>query len=271
VRTDDLGSWHYRLRLRLWRKFRGRDLLGVLLFILAAWLGALGNDLRYVVPIVVAYFVLALWRALLIVQSRESRHQAQGIIIQGLFDFINKELFGRSNRTRFTIFKRAPYRSAFIIPWWRFRIGGKDAVQEADASQARYREGEGITGRVWAQPADELTLQVFPQFDSHAVMEAFYIDTFGVSREIAGSISDYMVQVRAIVSYAFLDGRDHFIGLLSLDIRDAEVVLNRNERRIDIRTPDAALIVVDADKLFLLTRALGNVLESFQLAERRAP
>jgi hypothetical protein len=119
VRTDDLGSWHYRLRLRLWRKFRGRDLLGVLLFILAAWLGALGNDLRYVVPIVVAYFVLALWRALLIVQSRESRHQAQGIIIQGLFDFINKELFGRSNRTRFTIFLGGGFASEARTPYKR--------------------------------------------------------------------------------------------------------------------------------------------------------
>jgi len=190
-------------------------------------------------------------------------------VVAGLFDFINRELFSRSSYTRFTLFRRAPFRPSFIIPWYRFRRGGNGPIRDADASRSKYQKGEGITGRAWETPATKLAIQVLPEFSSRSVLEAYYIGQLGVSREHVADISPYMDKVRAIVSYAFLDHHDQFLGLMSLDIQNANV--RPDEASIDIIPPDGnSAFSVNADELFRFVRALGSVLDSFQLTKGAA-
>lgn len=246
-----------------------RDLLGVLLFVLAAGLAAVGKDPAITIPLLIIYFLFATIQAFLVISAREGRFALQGQVVTGLFNFMNNELFSRSNRTRFTLFREAPYLNSYIIAWWRFRRGGRNPIKEADESCAFYGKNEGVTGRVWATPAEKLIIQVLPDFENdRALMEAYYIETLKVPHESASFISDYMTQVRAIVSYAFLDSQGQFLGLLSLDIKDAEVQVDKERGSINIVPPNDGHITVDADRLFLLTQAVGNVLESFQLKDR---
>jgi hypothetical protein len=78
-----------------------------------------------------------------------------------------------------------------------------------------------------------------------------------------------MDKVRAIVSYAFLDHHDQFLGLMSLDIQNANV--RPDEASIDIIPPDGnSAFSVNADELFRFVRALGSVLDSFQLTKGAA-
>lgn len=268
VKYDRFWTRRYRVLLHLWRKFRFRDLLGVLLFILAAILAVIGKDPSITIPILVAYFLIAGGRAALGIRARELKFGVQGRVIAGLFNFMNNELFSSSNKTRFTLFRQAPFRGSYIVPWWRYKRSGDDPIKEADKSCSRYSQDEGLTGRVWADPADALAIQILPDFQGNrALMEAYYIGNLKVPAESAMAISDYMTKVRAIVSYAFLDPRGTFLGLLSLDISDADVELGRNMEGISIQTSDGSIVIVDADRLYLLTRAVGNVLESFQLQE----
>jgi len=253
--------------------------LGGLLVILAILLSAQGKDKGIAIPILIGYLFIAAIRAWLSMGARESRYALQGFVISGLFDFINKEVFARSNHTRFTLFREAPLRrEKCVVPWYRFRRGGTDPIKEADTSRARYRLGEGVTGQAWQKPARDLVVQLIPRFATRRLMEAYHIQFFHVLPETASSISDYIVGVKAIISYAYLDHRDQFMGLVSLDIRDADITL----ADLTALTPQSNAaaqggllissadekIEVDSDTLFLLLRAIGNVLESFQLTEK---
>jgi len=278
VKHDSFWTRWYRTRVRVAQRLRGRDILGVLLLLLALLLTLLGKDPKYSIPVAVGYLVFMAWRASLTFRERDNRFGIEGLVVGGLFDFINKELFGRSNRTRFTLFREAPFRSSHIVPWYRFRRGCKSPIEEAETSMARYKPGEGLTGGAWSNPARNLVFQILPAFSNRHEMELFYINALEVTPETARSISDFMVEVRGIVSYAYLDSRDQFLGLLSLDVKGESVEL---EPVTDAQGSDAAtrkfLVVTSADEelrvggdsLFLLIRAVGNVLESFRLAERR--
>ena len=167
------------------------------------------------------------------------------------------------------MFEIAPFLfGRFIVPWYRFRRGAQDVRKEADRSRARYRSGEGITGRAWANAAREIEVQLLPAFASQQEMRAFYIDHLGVPQQAAEAVSDYMTGVRGIISYSFVGENDLFLGLLSLDIREAELKAGEGQT-IAIVPENGEQCVVDADQLYLLLRAVGNVLDSFK--ERRPP
>jgi hypothetical protein len=262
-RPSELG---YRCALSLWRRFSVREFLGLLLLVLAILLAMQGKSQKIVLPLVGAYCIIALWRFFLSMRAKESRYALQGQVVAGLFDFINRELFSRSSYTRFTLFRQAPFRPSLIIPWYRFRRGGNGPIRDADASRSKYRRGEGITGRAWETPATKLAIQVLPQFSSRPILEAYYIGQLGVTRDHVADISAYMDKVRAIVSYAFLDHHDQFLGLMSLDIQNAEV--HPDEASIGITPGDGnSTFTVKADELFRLVRALGSILDSFQLTK----
>jgi len=258
------ADFAYRSLLWVWRRFSWRELLGVLLLLLAIILAMQGKNQKIVLPIVIAYCLVALWRFFLSMRASESRYALQAQVVASLFDFINRELFSRSSFTRFTLFRQAPFRRSVIIPWYRFKRGGNGPMRDAAASRAKYRKGEGITGRAWETPATKLAIQVLPEFPSRQILEAYYIGELGVSREHVADISSYMEKVRAIVSYAFLDHRDQFLGLMSLDIQNATV--HPDEASIRIAPMDGnSAFTVNADELFRIVRVLGIVLDSFQV------
>lgn len=235
-----------------------------MLLFLAILLAMQGKNQKIVLPIVVAYCVIALWRFFLSMRASESRYALQAHVVANLFDFINRELFSRSSYTRFTLFRQAPFRRSQIVPWYRFRRGGNGPIKDAALSRAKYHKGEGITGRAWETPATRLAIQVLPEFPNRAVLDAYYIGELGVSREHVAEISGYMEKVRAIVSYAFLDHRDQFLGLMSLDIQNATVHPDEASIRIAPMDNNSAF-TVNADELFRLVRVVGLVLDSFQV------
>src|SRR5207249_5618371 len=123
-------------------------------------------------------------------------------------------------RTRFTLFVPAPRKSDYIIPWYRhFQGAVDDPVTEASRSKARYRRGEGATGKAWEQAGREVLVSSFPVFDTRQQFETFYIDRMHVDSQVVRELSQYMVGVQTIFSYGFVSSNHRTLGVLSLDLQ----------------------------------------------------
>ena len=98
------------------------------------------------------------------------------------------------------------------------------------------------------------------------LLRVLYEDRYGVSPETFQALSDYMSDVRCIISYPFLDERKQFLNLLSLDIA-AEVKFKQepgsSKFYLEI-IEDGKTIQVDPQSLWRLVTMVGSVLRSFQ-------
>jgi hypothetical protein len=263
-------NWFYWRWLRIRRRFYARDLLSLLALSTAIVLAVQGKDQKIALPLLAAYMVFTGWRWWLTLRSREARDLTMATAVGGLFHQINTQVFASSQCTRFTLFQEAPFRSC-IVPICRYRRNGREPITEAEASRSWYRRGEGITGRAWDGPSNEFDVQVLPDFENkRGVMEAYYLHHLQVPKPRLQAISDYMVRVRGIVSYTFANSREQQLGLMSIDIADAEVLFDKEDGTITV-VPNAGAspFLVDLDHLSLLSSMIGNVLESFDLAGRR--
>jgi hypothetical protein len=283
MRYDSFWTRRYLAYLYLHRRLRRQDFIEFFLVLIAIGISAQGKNFLIVGPLLTVYCGLALLRAWLAIRNRETNNAIQAGVFAGLCDLINKDLFGASNRTRFTLFELAPRRTTHIIPRYRFNRGGIGPVKEALLSRARYRRGEGATGRAWAKPATSLAIQWIPPLSSKEVMKAYYVDYLRVSPDTAAAISDHMVNVRCIISYTFLDSNDQFLGLLSLDVSDMDVSvedvslvpmtpeggtspespLSLQRTFLSLKSGDDT-INVESESLLRLVRAIGTVLQSFR-------
>jgi hypothetical protein len=256
------------------RRFYIRDLLSLLALTTAIILAVQGKDPKVAIPLLVAYIVFTVWRWVLIMRAREARDLTLSVVIGGLFDLINSALFKNSGRTRFTLFQEAPL-AACIIPVCRYRRGGKDPIKEAESSRSWYRRREGITGRAWDVRSNEIDVQILPDFEGRrGLMEAYYEYQLGLPRRrVRNCISDHMVRVRGIVSYTFADCRHQQLGVMSIDIADADVTFDEEDATILVEPRSTSSsdgpFLVDLNQLVLFSRMIGNVLESFELASRR--
>ncbi|MEW6214845.1 MAG: hypothetical protein AB1478_06530, partial [Nitrospirota bacterium] len=91
-----------------------------------------------------------------------------------------------------------------------------------------------------------------------------------VDPRTAEKISDYMVNVRAILSYAFLGKNDKFLGILSIDIRDSDTAPDVNKRVLKI-VPSTSIsgsqgdgFAINADDVSNILIPVGKTLESFE-------
>ena len=103
-------------------------------------------------------------------------------------------------------------------------------------------------------------------------MSAYNQHQLGFPEKKLRSISNHMIDVRAIISYTFINSRDQRLGLMSIDISAREVVFDNRNAIIETRpteTSPAQTITIDFDQLELMSRTIGNVLESFDIARRR--
>jgi hypothetical protein len=142
---------------------------------------------------------------------------------------------------RLTLFVVDPLYSNFVIPKVRYSLGQRVLTAEF-RSNARYQRGEGATGRAWENP-DSLVFNDFPQFVGREEFETHYVGRLRIPRDTVKALSDYMVRVRGIWSYAFTDYKGDLLGILSIDIQGDDTQLN-------------------ADSVKKLIQALGAVLEA---------
>lgn len=267
-------NWFNRHLLRLRRRFYVRDVLSLLALMTAVVLAAQGKDPKIAQPLLGAYIIITGWRWWLIMRAREARDLTLAVVIGGLFHLINADLFKNSGCTRFTLFQEAPL-AACIIPVCRYRRGGRDPIKEAESSRSWYRRGEGITGRAWDARSNEIDVQILPDFqDRRGWMEAYYEHELRLPKKrVRKCISDYMVRVRGIVSFTFAGCRGEQLGVMSIDIADADVTFDEEDETILVEPHRAAVsdepFLVDLNQLVLFSSMIGNVLESFDLSSRR--
>jgi hypothetical protein len=197
-----------------------------------------------------SYFVLMLAAAVQTFHEREAYDSVQGEVVWGLFHQMNKEIFHGDHRARFTLFRCAPIRRDFIVPWYRYCKGALGPIQEAEKSKARYKRNEGLTGAAWVRTG-QLLWPTLPKFSDRAEFEKYYIYELKIDRDIVQELSDFMVGVETIFTCGFEDGHGKFLGVLSLDLQ-SPVPVN-----------------FDSQALALVVRSIGSVLESFGSTERR--
>ena len=214
------------------------------------------------------YILITLLKLWYVIRTRDTTNNLKSAIVTGLLNFINKEVLNDSNHTRYTIFRIAPHRSNYIIPWVRFLRGGIGGRKEAYASRARFQRQEGISGKVWNKPPGKLAIQLIPniQTKDRNLRRLLYENTYGVRPDTFEAISDYMVNVSCIISYVCLDEHGQFLNLLSLDI-DTPV------RRVPIDESGAVYlefqengksIKVDTQSLWRLVSTIGTVLIQYK-------
>ncbi|MGH9853315.1 MAG: hypothetical protein ACREBD_26035 [Blastocatellia bacterium] len=213
------------------------------------------------------YFIVVLVLFIVTIHSRAARDQVQAEVVWGLFSLINTEIFHDDPRTRFTLFRRSPFRPKYIVPWYRYYKGASDPISEAALSRARYKRNEGLTGKAWDQAGQRLLFLPLPEFHSRNEFVTHFVDTLGVEKDTVGDISEYMERVRAIFCYGFL-WRDRLLGVLSLDVQVPLTQLP--DGQIALPSPDDNhQVILDRNRLELLLRSMQNVLESFEQSQRR--
>lgn len=259
-------------------------MLELFIVTVAIIISAQGKDGSVVGPLLGLYLTAILLRAILILRYRERDNGKLPSVFLSLANYINERLFCGSNDTRFTLFRVAPFRNDFIVPWLRYRRGGQGALAEAEASLARYGRKEGVTGRAWDDPQERISIQVFPPFLGDAdLMRAIFVQQFGVKTENAFAVSDYMADVTCVLSHTFLDGQKQFSGLLSVDIRNATIEFPApssdaspgsgasdvapSSLRVGFEKKNSDF-VVDSEALVRLVDAMGIVLKSLPEAGR---
>lgn len=208
----------------------------------------------------VAYIVVVLLR--LYVQTSEvgGREHLQAGVIWRVLAALNAEVFASSNNTRFTLFRPDDFDPEFIVPRYRFRRGGRDALKDAEASRARYRRGEGATGIAWDKAGKTaIHFAAFPVFESRQAMAAYYVSNLDLPPERIENISDYMVGVRAIISVAFTDYQEKFLGVLSIDLR----MPTEGKEDKFILEDEGKQLVVEGGDLYLMAETFRTVIEMF--------
>jgi hypothetical protein len=190
----------------------------------------------------VAYVGLTIWRFILFVRTRSARDAEFRRSVCQIFQWLYAEMFGDEPDRRFTLFVRDPLDPESIIPKVRFRLGHPEHVAEFK-SKARYRSGEGSTGRAWEHPR-RLIYTELPKFSNRAAFDAYYVNDLKIAEDIVAHLSDFMVRVQAIYSYGFVDHLGNLLGVVSIDVQGEAEKL-------------------DLDPAETMVRALSPVLEAF--------
>ena len=177
-----------------------------------------------------AYVFLTIWRYARILRSRRERDREQRESVCHLFHWLYDEMFPTEPDRRFTLFVKDPLDPDYIIPKIRYRRGHREPVAK---SRARYRSGEGATGRAWDH-ANKLIFTPLRKFANRDEFTAYYVNELKIPRKTVDNLSEYMVRVEGIYSYGFLDNKGDLVGIVSIDMQgDAkELDLDQAERMI---------------------------------------
>jgi len=258
---------YYRIRVWGRRYIWVRDMVSLFLFGTTGYLtyiGALHSDPARALAIRVAgvvYGILFVFLVVQILNNRQARDHVQAEVVWGFLHHMNDVVFANSNLTRFTLFQPSPLRRDYLVPWYRYKFGGMEAIKEAQTSRARFRRGQGLAGRAWEQPNGELMFMSFPAFGTRTAFDTYHRDTLGMEKFAAEDLSVHMDKVRSVFAFGMVDCRGKFLGVLCLDI------LAPLEKKSDDSLGFDS-IAVSNESLVKTLKSLQNVLESFSIKRR---
>jgi hypothetical protein len=268
MRYDRFWTRRYRATLYFHERLRLVDFVDFLLILIAGSISAFGKAWPVYILLGI-YLVIVVCKLAYTIRTRDTTSHLKAAVITGLLNFTNKELFRDSNSTRYTIFRVAPFRPDYIIPWIRFKRSGRGGLKEAFSSRARFRRGEGITGQVWEKPPGQLAIQLIPAIPGQArnLLRVLYENKYGVKADTFDAISDHMGSVRCIISYVCLDEHAQFLNLLSLDIAAPveTVPIESEPGSVYLELQDnGQRVQIDTQSLWRLVSMIGTVLLQFQ-------
>lgn len=142
---------------------------------------------------------------------------ARQIVVQQL-RVVYEGLFDKTPDRRLTIFVPNEIGDE-LVPWVRYAPGSLQPHAEIE-SKARYRKGEGFTGRAWEEPNTWLfqPLDGYPLDADREEFEKYYTRRLKIREDVVRKLSSYMERVHCIHSYGFAD-REGFLAVLSVDIQ----------------------------------------------------
>ncbi len=272
-----MAFYSRRYRWLSWclRYLRGRDILQIGMLVAAGVLAVNTFSFKPLVSAVAGsvYGALLFVFAIITIGRRNATDYAEGEVLWGLFSHMNKEIFADNNRTRFTLFKQAPFRPNYIIPWYRFQKGATDAIEEATKSRSRYTREDGLTGEAWANAGREISVSLLPKFRTRQEFETYHIDELGIDPAIVRDLSPFMQHIRTIISYGFADSRGKFLGVLSLDLQfpltsEGSAVFGDLDSENEAEEEAVAVNELGANSMALIVRSIQSVLESFASIEK---
>jgi hypothetical protein len=197
------------------------------------------------------------------VRGRKSRDHIQAEVLRSFFSQVHGELFPEDQQLRITLFRRCPYSSEYIVPWFRYTPGGGDLINEAKKSRAKYRIGEGFTGYAWQNAGTEIIIASFPEFKDRESFESYYTRTLRIDADTVKKISNEMVRTRTVLSHGFQDSRENFLGVLSVDLHaPLEVDAGKHPRIGAVR--------IHSDVMVQLLNSIENVLEAFARMDEKS-
>jgi hypothetical protein len=209
-----------------------------------------------------AFLVIKIWLNL---SERRAIDRLQGEVLWGLFDMMNDNIFGGNCHVRFTLFRIDPIRPTYIIPWYRYEKAGHHPINAAQRSNARYRRGEGYTGRAWQEAGqNSFEFAFLPVFANRQQFEDYYVNSLGIEQSVVRDVSDYMTHTGVILSCGFSDTRGRFLGVLSIDLQWS--LIQENPARF--RDIDGAIREFSTNSLATIWMVTHNVLRSFAHALR---
>jgi hypothetical protein len=121
-------------------------------------------------------------------------------------------LFGRNRQVRFTIFVVDPDDPSHLRPMARLGSG-----RPARNSKVRFKRGEGLAGKAWAQ--DALMVATLGPFKSKDEARRANREIFDLSEETANSLSDDQTEMKTIIAVPLHFGRA-IKGVLCIDCLD---------------------------------------------------
>jgi len=251
----------YRIRRWLVRYWRWSDLFAFLLTVLAgylAWLSYSQNPTATTFATAI-YVLAAIGRSVIVIRTRRARDYVQASIFWNLCDQICRNVFAGEKRIRVTLFERDRLRWGFIVPKYRYEPGASDPIEEADRSRARYKKGQGITGRAWSEPG-RIFLANFPSFATRDDFVNFYVNRVGIDREVVNDLSPYMQACQGMLAYGLDDSIHRFLGVVSMDFIDPIQTSN-----VPAPTaPSQHQVPLDGQRIHDVLQSMQTVLAAFQ-------
>ncbi|MBA3036521.1 MAG: hypothetical protein FP814_08520 [Desulfobacterium sp.] len=213
------GSRRYRLLKTIHKYFRQKYFLDAIAALLTFALGAMVafNRHPYWAGILLfGYISIQLVRGFFAIQRIQEMDAEHKALTRSFFHYMNGKLFPQTqNYHRFTLFIQDDVNKNYIIPYVRYYIGAAEGETNLDNSKVRYPKNVSYTGMAWGDP-EKFLYKSFPSFADRQEFERFYIHELKIPHSIVKNISDYMVKVRHIFCFGFVDDMGNFIAVLSL-------------------------------------------------------
>jgi hypothetical protein len=146
--------------------------------------------------------------------KEKSRPDLKTETIKGLLRSLTTALFRADHKTYRASVLLPNKDKEYIVPVYRYHYGGASGNC---SSKAKFPKGTAFAGLVWENPGKPLQRGDIPIFSTRQDFEEYYIWEFKLPHELVKNLSEQMRNMRSILCIALVDGKNDFIGVLSID------------------------------------------------------